>query len=128
MNRIILILLLIGIGIYIYYYIVKSGYYNNAFSNVKPIKHQQNKDYRNNNRHVHFANEDIILGDNDNNKSYNEINEDINRKSYDSPVNKSFNQNTNFINTDTYIDDIFIKPIEISNTHLTLSENEYFNN
>jgi hypothetical protein len=128
MNRIILILLLIGIGIYVYYYIVKSGYYDNAFSNVKPKKVVQNKEYKNNNRHVHFAQNEIILGENDNNKSYNEINEDINKSSYDIPINKSFNQNTNFINTDTYIDDIFIKPIEISNTNLTLSENEYFNN
>jgi lipopolysaccharide export LptBFGC system permease protein LptF len=124
MNRIILILLLIGIGICVYYYIVKSGYYNDSLSNVKKM---HNKDY-NNNRHVHFAQKEIILGDNDDNKSYNEINENINRVSYDIPVNKSFNQNTNFINTDTYIDDIFIKPIEISNTNLTLSENEYFNN
>lgn len=128
MNRIILILLLIGIGIYVYYYIVKSGYYDKAFSNIKPIKQPQNKDYRNNNRHVHFAQKEIILGDNDDKKEYNEINENINRVSYDIPVNKSFNQNSNFINTDTYIDDIFIKPIEISNTNLTLSENEYFNN
>jgi hypothetical protein len=128
MNRIILILLLIGIGIYVYHYIVKSGYYDNAFSNVKSKKIIQNKDYRNNNRHVHFAPKEIILGDTDDEKSYNEINENINRGSYDIPVNKSFNQNANFINTDTYIDDIFIKPIEISNTHLTLSENEYFNN
>jgi hypothetical protein len=124
MNRIILILLLIGIGIYVYYYVVKSSYYNDKLSNVKKV---QNKD-NNNNRHVHFAQKEIILGDNDDNKSYNEINENINRVSYDIPVNKSFNQNTNFINTDTYIDDIFIKPIEISNTNLTLSENEYFNN
>lgn len=37
------------------------------------------------------------------------------------------NVNDNLINTDTFIDDIFIKPAEIDNTNLTLSENEYFN-
>ena len=111
MNRIILILLLISIGVYVYYYIVKSGYYDNKFLNVKPKNIIPNKNYSNNNRHVHFAQKEIILGDNDNNKEYNEINENINRVSYDTPINKSFNQNTNLINTDTYIDDIFIKPI-----------------
>jgi len=123
MNRIILILLLIGIGIYIYYYIIKPGYYN-TFTNTKPKKININNSENNsnkNNRHVHFAKDDIILGINDHKKS-------DNVETYNPIINKSFNQDTNINNPDTYFDDIFIKPIEISNTNLTLSENEYFNN
>jgi hypothetical protein len=116
MNRIILLLILVGIGIYIYYTMFKSENHENVKKYNLPKRYYEEK----NNRHVHFAPKDQVFEQKIQKiESYDEVN---------NVSNKSFNENPNLINTDSFIDDIFIKPIEISNTNLTLSENEYFNN
>jgi len=108
MKRLLLILILIAIGVYMYYRI----YPPENHENIKNINAKNNK-------HVRFASHDQV---------YEQTNQKIEQyDEVDKLSDKSFN-NTNLINTDSFIDDIFIKPIEISNTNLTLSENEYFNN
>jgi len=198
MNRIILILILVGISIYLYYNLFKLDYFGNK--NVQP-QPKLNKNIKQNNRHVHFAPNEIILGPS--NRSNHEIDHEhyheqhapqhaqhaqhapqpqhvqqhvpqpqhvqqhvpqpqhvqhvqhvtphvqqhvpqpvehasyqssqlqhIQNNQWDDTFNNSMqssNINNELINTDNFIDDIFIKPIEINNTNLTLSENEYFN-
>lgn len=104
MNRLILILILLGIGIYVYLTLFKN---NNFFTAYVQPRHElindeyieQPVDYKKN-RHVHFSekNTEHIISNRDEIKKNN------------------------------LYDDIFIvDPIEIKNTNLTLSENEYFN-
>ena len=102
MNRLILILLLLGVGIYVYMVLFKN---NNYFTNQKAqlisdeyVEQPMHSTKKD--RHVHFSekNTEHLIPNEDDNKKIN------------------------------LYDDIFIvDPIEIKNTNLTLSENEYFN-
>jgi len=113
MNKLILILLLVGVGVYLYivlfknsnnylstqYYQSKNDHPNEEFINDEFIEQQPKQS--NSNRHVHFSekNTEHII------------------------------PNKEEIKQDSMYNDIFIvDPIEIKNTNLTLSENEYFIN
>ena len=114
MNRLLLILVLVGIGIYVYYVLFNNTnyYFTNLVqqsrNNVELINdefieqpHNPRKSNNTHDKHVHFSekNTEYIIP----NKSEVKIN--------------------------NLYDDIFlVDPIEIKNTNLTLSENEYFNN
>jgi hypothetical protein len=115
MNRLILILILLGIGIYVYIVLFNNTNYftsqvhQNRSNNIElindefieqPLNNNRKNNY-NHNKHVHFSerNTEYIIP----HKSEEKIN--------------------------NLYDDIFIvDPIEMKNTDLTLSENEYFNN
>jgi hypothetical protein len=107
MNRLILIILLLGIGIYVYTVLYRNSnsYFTNQYQQPRNVEFindeyiEQPLDKKD--RHVHFSekNTEHIIP----NKQENKIN--------------------------NLYDDIFIvDPIEINNTDLTLSENEYFRN
>ena len=108
MNRLLLIMLLIGIGVYLYTVLFKNS--NSFFkTQSQPEEEFINDEFIEQplptsprpDRHVHFSekNTEHII-----------------------PNKEEVKQNTIY-------DDIFIvDPIEIKNTNLTLSENEYFNN
>jgi hypothetical protein len=127
MNRLLLILLLIGIGAYVYIVLYRNNnYFNNYFQ--APNNHpefindefieQPNRPRERSKVHFSDKNEEFIIP----NK------EDIARdnQSVKETIKSEPNKNSNL---DNLYDDIFIvDPIEIKNTHLTLSENEYFNN
>jgi hypothetical protein len=114
MNRLILILVLLGIGIYVYLVLFSNtNYYftnqihHNKNNNVELIDDEfieqplNSKKTINHNKHVHFSekNTEYLI------------------------------PNKNDVKINNLYDDIFIvDPIEIKNTNLTLSENEYFNN
>jgi len=109
MNKLILILILLGIGLYVYFVLFNNtnSYFTVRNNNVEFINDEfieqplNNKKNINQDRHVHFSerNTEHII------------------------------PNKNDIKINNLYDDIFIvDPIEIKNTDLTLSENEYFNN
>ena len=111
MNRLILLLLLIGVGVYLYVVLYKN---NNYFSNsieyitTPPVNHELINDEfieqpmtKQKDKHVNFSEktEEFIIPNKDDIKE----------------------------NNDNLYNDIFIiNPIDMENTNLTLSENEYF--
>jgi len=123
MNRLVLLFLLIGVGVYIYVVVYRN---NNFFSyqliNDEFIEKPMNQEVKK----VHFSekNQEFIIP---------------NKEEVKKQQQEELNSELDFIEEPTKInhddikqnvyDDIFIvDPIEIKNTNLTLSENEYFNN
>jgi hypothetical protein len=112
MNRIILILVLLGIGIYVYFMLFNN---TNYFS-------RQVQQPRNNN--IEFINDEFIEQPLDNKRNNHERHVHFSDKNTEHII-----PNKNDVKINNLYDDIFIvDPIEIKNTNLTLSENEYFNN
>lgn len=103
MKRLILILVLLGIGIYLYVVLYKNNNHHKQDKSPELISDEyveQKYQHKKDDRHVHFSerNTEHIIPNKDDMK------------------------------TNNIYDDIFIlDPIEIKNTDLTLSENEYFN-
>jgi hypothetical protein len=124
MKRLILLFLLIGVGVYIYVVVYRN---NNFFTNQltndefieKPIQHEQKK--------VHFSekNEEFIIPNKEDVKQQQQEEElDSNLHFIEEPTKIS----PEFIKENLYDDIFIVNPMEINNTNLTLSENEYFNN
>ena len=124
MNRLLLILLLIGIGLYVYTVLYReNNYFTNYFQsfNTQQIQKpelindefiEQNKPKERSKVHFSDKNEEFIIPNNEQNKQESWKNNDFIPPKHENLYN-----------------DIFIvDPIEIKNTNLTLSENEYFNN
>jgi hypothetical protein len=123
MKRLILLFVLIGVGVYIYVVVYRN---NNFFSNQlindefieKPIQHEQKK--------VHFSekNEEFIIPNKEDIKKQQQEELDSNLHFIEEPTKI----NPEFIKENLYDDIFIVNPMEIKNTNLTLSENEYFNN
>ena len=132
MNRLILLLFLIAVGVYIYLVIYKNiNFFGNQIQDQDSEKEESSKK-------VHFSdkNEQFIIPNREQQREmqiHNQIQQqremqmnhqtenDINLKLQ--PIDKID------LSEEKLYDDIFIvNPIEIKNTNLTLSENEYFNN
>lgn len=155
MNRLILILLLVGMGFYVYSVIFNPEVYNQSI--LKRIKdeiinddfverfpsdwHEQkhiNSDKLSEMKknRVHFS-EDIHVKHIENNEQMREKMQEseLNTEekeifmqathggNHQQPINLNLSETP--INTET--SDIFIKPVQMNNTSLTMSENEYFN-
>jgi hypothetical protein len=140
MNRLILLLFLIAIGVYIYIVIYKN---NSFFTNFYGQEtNSEEEEYIE--RKVHFSekNEQYIIPNNDDIKrqqhehmqqQQQQHQEQNQPQPQPQPKEQEFNLKLQPIDkidlTDNLYDDLFIvNPIEIKNTNLTLSENEYFNN
>jgi len=142
MNRLLLILLLIGIGLYIYTVLYReNNYFTNYLQsfNTQQIQKpelindefiEQNKPKERSKVHFSDKNEEFIIPNNEQIKQENWKNNMNNNMKND--MNNDINNDINNIiqpKQDNLYNDIFIvDPIEIKNTNLTLSENEYFNN
>jgi len=122
MNRLVLLFLLIGVGVYIYFIIYRN---NNFFSN-----HLINDEFIEQPIHkkVQFSekNEEYIIPNKEEIKQ-----QEQQQEQYDQELNfieEPTKINQDFIKENLYDDIFIVNPIEIKNTNLTLSENEYFNN
>lgn len=127
MNRLILLLFLIAVGVYVYVVIYRN---NDMFKD-------QDSEQENIPKKVHFSekNEEFIIPNNDDIKEQQRqqqlqhlqlLQNQQNQQNLElklQPIDKID------LSDEKLYDDIFIvNPIEIKNTNLTLSENEYFNN
>ena len=127
MNRLILLLLLLGIGMYVYIVLYKNNsYFSNQYEkDIEPINDEYIEQPIRRDRHVHFSerNTEHIIPNKEQIKQEQYIHEQYTHAPIHAPIHEQIPEQENLYN------DIFIvDPIEIKNTDLTLSENEYFNN
>jgi uncharacterized protein HemX len=132
MNRLILLLFLIGVGVYVYIVIYRN---NDMFKD-------QDSEQENTQKKVHFSekNEEFIIPNNEDIREQQRQQQREQQRQQQLQQHQILQNKENLelklqpidkidLSTETLYDDIFIvNPIEIKNTNLTLSENEYFNN
>jgi hypothetical protein len=145
MNRLILILLLIGMGIYVYSVIFNPEVYkqsilkkitdeiiNDDFVERFPSNWHEQKNVNNNKltemkrNHVHFS-ENVDVKHIENNQQMREKMQESELNTEEKDIFMQATKGHTNISIDSETSDIFIKPVQMNNTSLTMSENEYFN-